>query len=98
MFGFLEVIEKKESYEERYLDEFFSCPEILGFWNQYRKSRSDLKDFKLYFTLRASPKVNEDESVTHWQYLAYLNDFKRGKVNATNTDIINCIALSMQAD
>jgi len=55
IFGFQEVVEKKDCYEERYLDDFFSCTEILGFWNSYRKSRSDLRDFKLYFNLRASP-------------------------------------------
>jgi len=98
IFGFIEVIEKKDCFEERFMDEFFSCTEILGFWNSYRRSRSDLKDFKLYFTTKASPKVNEDEVVAPYQYLALLNDFKRGKISATNSDIINCIALSMQAD
>lgn len=98
IFGFQEVVEKKDCYEERYLDDFFSCTEILGFWNSYRRSRSDLKDFKLYFNLRASPLINADEQVIPYQYLSFLNDFKRGKITATNSDIINCIALSMQAD
>lgn len=98
IFGFMECVEKRNCYEERYLDDFFSCTELQGFWAQYKKSRSDLREFKLYLTLRANKICQEDASLSAIQWMIMQNDFKRGKLNPTNPDIITCVSLSMQAD
>lgn len=96
--GFLEVVEKKHTYEERYLEDFNSAAETLGFWRLYKKSRTDISDIKLYFTFRIPLKMGETGPLIPLQYMQFCNDFKRGKHEASNSEIIECIAAMMQGD
>lgn len=100
-FGFLEVVERRTVYEERWLEEFVSCTENLGFFQSYCKVRGDAKakKCKVYFTLKLLPKLDAiDPSLQDWVWLSMVNDFKRGKSEATNSDIATCVALVLQAD
>jgi hypothetical protein len=91
------VIERKLVFEERYIDEFYSCTEIMGFWNSYKKAKPDVRDTKLYFTLRVFPKVGKFPALNDWQYVIMMNDLKRNKHDdATNTDLHTCVAASLQ--
>lgn len=93
----MEVIERKLVFEERYIDEFYSCTEIMGFWNSYKIAKPDVRDTKLYFTLRVFPKIGKFPALNDWQYVIMMNDLKRNKHDdATNTDLHKCVAASMQ--
>lgn len=98
VFGFIEVVERRRVYEERYIDEFFSCTEMLGFWNTYRKAKPDTKDFKLYFMLRANPKLNSDPALCEWQILQIMNEMRRGKIDPSAAEITKWAAYAMQGD
>ena len=97
-FGFLEVVDRHLVYEERYLEPWASASEAPGFWIDYNKSKSDIRNCKIYFTFKVPLRLTTNTDITPWQFIQFCNDFKRGKHECSDLDVMKVAALMLQAD
>lgn len=95
-FSIYEVCEKKETYEERYLENDVLLSDVLDRWDK-EKDTDSAADFKLYFRIRIFFPLDykEEDSVVMF-YNQMLYEYRLGRYPCEEKDVVTLAALACQ--
>lgn len=95
-FSIYEVCEKKETFEERYLENDVLLSDVLDRWDKEKDTDSS-SDFKLYFRIRIYYPLNykEVDSVVMF-FNQMLYEYKLGRYPCEEKDVVTLAALACQ--
>jgi len=98
-YGFYEVCEKEDCFEERFLDDSKLLSDVLSVWEQTEnlEENTDKKlDFKIYLKIKYYFQVGEEDIDTiALSYYQILHLFLKGRMNVDDKHVISLAALKL---
>lgn len=99
-YGFMEQIDKKTSYDERFMEDDHNVMDVVASWELIaRKYKDDFKRGRIFLVIKVNPPYLEDRIlVSKIQFTNFAYNLSMGKFQVTNDDIIKLVGLHLYMD